>query len=691
MPNLKALKINGVVYEIEGGGGSGTVTGVKGNAETTYRTGNVNLTPANIGALPDTTIIPTITDTYDGTSSDGMSGKAVKSAIDALDGTVTGSADASKTLTALSQTDGKISATFGDIRITKSQVSDFPSTMPPSSHYHGSINNDGKLDAQYDTQISNGDKLVIATGSNNQIQRSDITFDASTTNKALTPKGTFEKFLGTIITDNVTMDHADLSMEYVHSGAIQYDPDFSIHEYRNDISSASVGDVISAGASVTPASINLNKTTKTSNGSSVDTVTLSMNGGNLTVNGNIVKTSEATTTASGLMSSGDKTKLNGIATGAEVNQNAFSNVKVGSTTIQADSKTDTLELVAGANVTLTPDATNDKVTIKAETIEQIIIDTATGPHIISNDDTYYEMEGGSDIALSYDPTTHKITFDYTGGGGSVPTWGSITGTLSNQTDLQTALNGKASASFTKIKVGSTNVEADSVTDTLELVAGDNIKLTPDATNDKVTIAIDPTQMIRLGESHSYLLLGLSIQLVVNNDMKFNVSNGGEMSCYKVTTNNIECHQNMDITGYIKAGGNISSNGEIQIGDGSVHKLSNKVDKPDVLWTNSSPTSNFAGQTITLSKAIYNYTYYEVIYKFSASVSNDRMKSTGRIPVNCGAWMDISHYYNYYRSIDIPSGTSMVFSNGVRYNTYGNSTTNNQNGYAIPYQVLGWKY
>lgn len=31
------------------------VTGVKGNAESSYRTGNVNLTPANIGALPDTT------------------------------------------------------------------------------------------------------------------------------------------------------------------------------------------------------------------------------------------------------------------------------------------------------------------------------------------------------------------------------------------------------------------------------------------------------------------------------------------------------------------------------------------------------------------------------------------------------------------------------------------------------------
>lgn len=74
---------------------------------------------------------------------------------------------------------------------------------------------------------------------------------------------------------------------------------------------------------------------------------------------------DATTSASGLMSASDKSKLNGIATGAEVNQNAFSNVKVGSTTIAADSKTDTLTLVAGSNVTLTPDATNDKVTIEA--------------------------------------------------------------------------------------------------------------------------------------------------------------------------------------------------------------------------------------------------------------------------------------------------------------------------------------
>ena len=76
--------------------------------------------------------------------------------------------------------------------------------------------------------------------------------------------------------------------------------------------------------------------------------------------------SAATTSAPGLMSSDDKIKLNGIATGAEVNQNAFSNIVIGSTTIAADNKTDTLTLIAGDNVTLTPDATNDKITIASK-------------------------------------------------------------------------------------------------------------------------------------------------------------------------------------------------------------------------------------------------------------------------------------------------------------------------------------
>lgn len=44
--------------------------------------------------------------------------------------------------------------------------------------------------------------------------------------------------------------------------------------------------------------------------------------------------------------------------------------------------------------------------------------------------------------------------------------------------------------FSNVKVGTTTIAADTTTDTLELAAGSNITLTPDATNDKVTISIE---------------------------------------------------------------------------------------------------------------------------------------------------------------------------------------------------------
>lgn len=46
--------------------------------------------------------------------------------------------------------------------------------------------------------------------------------------------------------------------------------------------------------------------------------------------------------------------------------------------------------------------------------------------------------------------------------------------------------------FSKVKVGDTTVDADTKTDTLTLEAGSNVTITPDATNDKITIAAKDT-------------------------------------------------------------------------------------------------------------------------------------------------------------------------------------------------------
>lgn len=63
-----------------------------------------------------------------------------------------------------------------------------------SSHTHGNVTNGGGLQTT-DVTIGNGDKLVITDASDsNKIARASAAFDASTTSKALTKKGTFEDF-----------------------------------------------------------------------------------------------------------------------------------------------------------------------------------------------------------------------------------------------------------------------------------------------------------------------------------------------------------------------------------------------------------------------------------------------------------------------------------------------------------------
>lgn len=92
-----------------------------------------------------------LTSTYSSTGTAPITGAAVASAIGTLDGTVSGSPSASKTLTAFSQTDGKVSATFGNISITKSQVSDFPTLGTAAAK-------------NYTTSVSSGSADLVTSG-----------------------------------------------------------------------------------------------------------------------------------------------------------------------------------------------------------------------------------------------------------------------------------------------------------------------------------------------------------------------------------------------------------------------------------------------------------------------------------------------------------------------------------------------
>ena len=63
-----------------------------------------------------------------------------------------------------------------------------------NSHTHGNITNAGALQTN-DITIASGDKLVVTDYNNNgKVARSSVSFDGSTTTKALTQKGTWEYF-----------------------------------------------------------------------------------------------------------------------------------------------------------------------------------------------------------------------------------------------------------------------------------------------------------------------------------------------------------------------------------------------------------------------------------------------------------------------------------------------------------------
>ena len=73
----------------------------------------------------------------------------------------------------------------------------------------------------------------------------------------------------------------------------------------------------------------------------------------------------------------------------------------------------------------------------------------------------------------------------------VPAWSEVTGKPSTFTPASHTHSEYANQNaFSNVKVGNTTVTADSATDTLELAAGSNIIITPDANSDKVTIAVN---------------------------------------------------------------------------------------------------------------------------------------------------------------------------------------------------------
>ena len=159
-----------------------------------------------------------------------------------------------------------------------------------------------------------------------------------------------------------------------------------------------------------------------------------------------------------------------------------------------------------------------------------------------------------------------------------------TGSLMTSAE-KTKLSGIASGAevnqnaFSNVKVGSTTVAADGKTDTLELVAGSNVTLTPDATNDKVTIAATNTDTKNTAGSNQdtaklYLVGAKSQTTGSNGAQTYSNSN--------VYETNGDLHASMFNGGHFELSGNYWTIGDtnhvVQIPNGANYVLADACTK-----------------------------------------------------------------------------------------------------------------
>lgn len=302
--------------------------------------------------------------TYNASTNKAATVSTVTNAINALDGGIIGVGSTNKTITSLSQTDGNVSATFDVINITKSQVSDFPTEMTPSSHVHGNITNDGDITTT--ATIAAGDRLVINDESESELTNSSITF-AADKRKFLSNNGTWEsipiaearKLGGIMVGNNLSMVDGVLS-------AIDTTYEFDGTYDASTNKAATVSTITNAINALDGGTIGTGSTTKT-------ITSLSQTNGNVSATfDNIAfpvtsvntKTGAVSLTASDVGALPDDTTIpQGTVTSVRVQ--ATSPVQSSTSTEQSTTLNTTISLADGYGDTKNPYASKTKNTVLA--------------------------------------------------------------------------------------------------------------------------------------------------------------------------------------------------------------------------------------------------------------------------------------------------------------------------------------
>lgn len=363
-----------------------------------------------------------IVDTYSSTGTSPVDGKAIAAAINTLDVNEVGGTN--KYISKISETDGKISATAGNIDtavtsgssnlITSGAVStaitNAIDNLPEPMIFKGTVGTGGTITTlptasasneghtykvltagTYAGQVAKVGDTFISTGSDWAYIPSGDEPSGTVTSVGLT-QGTGISVSGSPITSsgNITVSHADTSSVTNTSNTgrtyitnLEFDGMGHVTKVSSGTETVVNTDtsVTSSANHYTPTTASgQNKTASASEGTAawgidvVQGVTLNTDGkGHVT----------------GLSVTSGKIPSNPTQ---YTNQNAFSNVKVTkanetSTTIAADTTTDTVELVEGGGITLTSDTTNDKLTIANSGVRSVITGTSNGTISVNTNGT----------------------------------------------------------------------------------------------------------------------------------------------------------------------------------------------------------------------------------------------------------------------------------------------------------------
>jgi len=371
---------------------------------------------------------------------------------------------------------------------------------------------------------------------------------------------------------------------------------------------------------------------------------------------------------------------------------SFKTISVsGQSDVVADSSTDTLTLAAGSNVTITTTPGTDTITF-------------------ASTDTNTTYSAGTGISLA--GTTFALNAaigDLTNVSNTSPTSGQVLKWDGSQWAPGTDSAGAgASNSFETIAIaGQSSVVADSATDTLTLVAGNNVTLTTDASTDTITIASSGGSAQLVAQKNTFTGNGsttaYTLSSSIDDEARTQVyidgvyqskdtysTNGTTLTFSTAPPNTAE----IEIIHFTTLAGGISKV-ETFTGDGSTTAFIGSLTISDENNTQiyidgvyqSKSNYSTSGSTVTFSTAPPNGSEIELVHFKELSLSgmsNDTFTGNGsataftlgaEVTDENNTWVFINGVYQDKSTYSI-SGTTLTFS------------TAPQNGYGIEVMKLG---